>query len=61
MRGWVGTGSSTTGSSVPAEGGGYAVVPNSAADNAAAMRRPPVPVEVEVLRLDAVAPTVSPD
>jgi hypothetical protein len=59
-RGWA-PGGSTHGSSVSSESGGYAVASNTIATGAAAVRRSPVAAEVEVARLDAEAPTVSPD
>jgi hypothetical protein len=59
-RGWA-PGGSTSGSSVPSEGGAYAVAPTMVATVAAAVRRQPVAADVEVLRRDAEAPTVSPD
>jgi hypothetical protein len=61
LRGWAGSGPSTVGSSAPPEGGAYAVAPVSVAGQAAATRRLLVPADVEVLRLDAETPTVSPD
>lgn len=61
MLGWAGSGHTTTGSSVPAEGGAYAVSGTSVTGGTAALRRLPAPADVEVMRLDAEAPTVSPD
>jgi hypothetical protein len=59
-RGWA-PGGSAIGSGVSSESGGYAVASSMIATGAAAVRRSPVAAEVEVARLDAETPTVSPD
>jgi hypothetical protein len=43
------------------EGGAFAVVPSSVVQRAVATHRMPVTTDVEALRHDAEAPTVSPD
>jgi hypothetical protein len=63
LRGYLGagTGASTTGAGSHQDGGGFALVPSSVAGSMVASHRLPVPTDVEVLRLEAAAPTVSPD
>jgi hypothetical protein len=61
MRGWVGLGPSTSGSSAVSEGGAFAAAPASIAASPAADSRLTAPADVDVPRRDAEAPTVSPD
>ena len=55
------SGTPTTGSGTPTEGGSAAVLPAAIADGTMARHRLPIASDVEVRRYDAEAPTVSPD
>lgn len=60
-RGRAGTTGSTGGSSAAAEGAAFVVASCAVVTGTSVPSRPAVPAEVEVLRLDAESPTVSPD
>jgi hypothetical protein len=63
LRGYIGVGTGTPASGLGShmEGGAFAVVPSSVVQRAVATHRMPVTTDVEALRHDAEAPTVSPD
>jgi hypothetical protein len=63
LRAYLGAGAGipASGPGSHAEGGAFAVVPSSVVESTVAFHRLPVTTDVEVLRHDAEAPTVSPD
>lgn len=63
LRAYYGAGAGTpvSGPGSHSEGGGFAVVPSSVVQSSVAIHRLPVTTDVAVLRLEAEAPTVSPD
>lgn len=63
LRGYIGAGAGTLASGLGShlEGGAFAVVPSSVVQRSVATHRMPATTDVEALRHDAEAPTVSPD
>jgi hypothetical protein len=63
LRAYLGAGAGipASGPGSHAEGGAFAIVPSSVVESTVAFHRLPVTTDVEVLRHDAEAPTVSPD